>query len=220
MAVLVKICGINSAEAADAAARAGADFAGLMFHPKSPRHVTPEAARSLAQRLRDKVRIVAVIVDPRDEDIVHAMNNAVPDFLQLHGSESPARVGEIREKFGIPIIKVLPVAEAADFANLPAYEDAADMLMFDAKPPANADRAGGHGVAFDWQLLRSRTISRPWFLAGGLTPENVSRAIAAANAAAVDVSSGVETAPGVKNPELIQSFIASARAKQFAGVSA
>ncbi len=220
MAILVKICGINSAEAADAAARAGADFAGLMFHPKSPRHVTPEAARSLAQRLRDKVRIVAVIVDPRDEDIVHAMNNAVPDFLQLHGSESPARVGEIREKFGIPIIKVLPVAEAADFANLPAYEDAADMLMFDAKPPANADRAGGHGVAFDWQLLRSRTISRPWFLAGGLTPENVSRAIAAANAAAVDVSSGVETAPGVKNPELIQSFIASARAKQFAGVSA
>jgi phosphoribosylanthranilate isomerase len=220
MAVLVKICGINSAEAADAAARAGADFAGLMFHPKSPRHVTPEAARSLAQRLRDKVRIVAVIVDPRDEDIVHAMNNAVPDFLQLHGSESPARVGEIREKFGIPIIKVLPVAEAADFANLPAYEDAADMLMFDAKPPANADRAGGHGVAFDWQLLRSRTISRPWFLAGGLTPENVSRAIAAANAAAVDVSSGVETAPGVKNPELIQSFIASARAAQFAGVSA
>ncbi|HVT26146.1 MAG TPA: phosphoribosylanthranilate isomerase [Rhizomicrobium sp.] len=220
MAILVKICGINSAEAADAAARAGADFAGLMFHPKSPRHVTPEDARSLAQRLRDKVRIVAVIVDPRDEDIVHAMNNAVPDFLQLHGSESPARVGEIREKFGIPIIKVLPVAEAADFANLPAYEDAADMLMFDAKPPANADRAGGHGVAFDWQLLRSRTISRPWFLAGGLTPENVSRAIAAANAAAVDVSSGVETAPGVKNPELIQSFIASARAKQFAGVSA
>ena len=220
MVVLVKICGINSAEAADAAARAGADFAGLMFHPKSPRHVTPEAARSLAQRLRDKVRIVAVIVDPRDEDIVHAMNNAVPDFLQLHGSESPARVGEIREKFGIPIIKVLPVAEAADFANLPAYEDAADMLMFDAKPPANADRAGGHGVAFDWQLLRSRTISRPWFLAGGLTPENVSRAIAAANAAAVDVSSGVETAPGVKNPELIQSFIASARAAQFAGVTA
>lgn len=220
MAVLVKICGINSAEAADAAARAGADFAGLMFHPKSPRHVTPEAARSLAQRLRDKVRIVAVIVDPRDEDIVHAMNNAVPDFLQLHGSESPARVGEIREKFGIPIIKVLPIAEAADFANLPAYEDAADMLMFDAKPPANADRAGGHGVAFDWQLLRSRTISRPWFLAGGLTPENVSRAIAAANAAAVDVSSGVETAPGVKNPELIQSFIASARAAQFAGVTA
>jgi phosphoribosylanthranilate isomerase len=220
MAVLVKICGINSAEAADAAARAGADYAGLMFHPKSPRHVTPEAARSLAQRLRDKVRIVAVIVDPRDEDIVHAMNNAVPDFLQLHGSESPARVGEIREKFGIPIIKVLPVAEAADFANLPAYEDAADMLMFDAKPPANADRAGGRGVAFDWQLLRSRTISRPWFLAGGLTPENVSRAIAAANAAAVDVSSGVETAPGVKNPELIQSFIASARAAQFAGVTA
>jgi phosphoribosylanthranilate isomerase len=220
MATLVKICGINSAEAADAAARAGADFAGLMFHPKSPRHVLPEAARSLAQRLRGRVRIVAVSVDPRDEDIVHMMNNAVPDFLQLHGSESPARVGEIRETFGVPVIKVLPIAEASDFALLPAYEDAADMLMFDTKPPANADRTGGHGVAFDWQLLRARTISRPWFLAGGLTPENVARAIASSNAPGVDVSSGVEASPGVKSPELIQSFIAAARSTQFAGAAA
>jgi phosphoribosylanthranilate isomerase len=220
MATLVKICGINSAEAADAAARAGADFAGLVFHPKSPRHVAAEAARSLAGRLRGRVRVVALVVDPRDEDIVHAMNNAVPDFLQLHGRESPARVSEIREKFGIPVIKVLPVAEETDFSTLPAYEEAADMLMFDARPPTNADRTGGHGVAFDWQLLRSRTISRPWFLAGGLTSENVARAIAASNAPGVDVSSGVETAPGVKNPEMIQSFIAAARATQFAGAAA
>ena len=220
MATLVKICGINSAEAADTAARGGADFVGLMFHPKSPRHVTAEAARSLAQRLRGRVRIVGVIVDPRDEDILHVMSNAVPDFLQLHGSESPARVSEIREKFGIPVIKVLPVAEASDFAALPAYEEAADMLMFDAKPPANADRTGGHGVAFDWQLLRSRTISRPWLLAGGLTSENVARAIAASNAPGVDVSSGVETSPGVKSPEMIQSFIASARTAHFAGAAA
>lgn len=220
MATLVKICGINSAEAADAAARGGADFAGLVFHPKSPRHVTAEAARSLAQRLRGRVRLVALVVDPRDEDIVHVMNNAVPDFLQLHGSESPARVNEVREKFGLPVIKVLPVADASDFANLPAYEEAADMLMFDAKPPANADRTGGHGVAFDWQLLRSRTISRPWFLAGGLNTENIARAIAASNAPGVDVSSGVETAPGVKSPEMIQSFIAAARSTQFAGAAA
>jgi phosphoribosylanthranilate isomerase len=220
MATLVKICGINSAEAADAAARANADFAGLMFHPKSPRHVMPEAARALAQRLRGRVRLVGVIVDPRDEDIVHVMNNAVPDFLQLHGSESPARVVEIRAKFGLPVIKVLPIADASDFASLPAYEDAADMLMFDTKPPANADRTGGHGVAFDWQLLRERTISRPWFLAGGLNAQNVARAIAASNAPGVDVSSGVETSPGVKSPELIQSFVASARSKLFAGAAA
>jgi phosphoribosylanthranilate isomerase len=148
------------------------------------------------------------------------MSTAVPDFPQLHGSDSPARVSEIREKFGIPVIKVLPIAEPSDFASLPAYEEAADMLLFDAKPPANADCAGGHGVAFDWQLLRSRTISRPWFLAGGLSSENVSRAIAASNAPGVDVSSGVETAPGVKSPEMIQSFIAAARATQFAGAAA
>lgn len=220
MAPLVKICGINSAEAADAAARGGADFAGLVFHPKSPRHVMPEVARSLAQRLRGRVRLVALVVDPRDEDIVHVMNNAVPDFLQLHGAESPARVSEIRERFGIPLIKVLPIAEAADFAMVPAYEETADMLMFDAKPPANADRTGGHGVAFDWQLLRSQTISRPWFLAGGLSPENVARAIAASNAPGVDVSSGVEIASGVKSPEMIESFIAAARSTQFAGAAA
>lgn len=217
MATLVKICGINSAEAADAAARANADFAGLVFHPRSPRHVMPDAARALAQRLRGRVRLVALLVDPRDEDITHAMTHAVPDFLQLHGSESPARVGEVRQKFGIPVIKVLAISEAGDFQNLAAHEETADMLMFDAKPPANADRTGGHGAAFDWQLLRTRTISRPWFLAGGLNAENVGRAIAVANAPGVDVSSGVETAPGVKSPEMIQSFVTAARNAQFAG---
>ncbi|HEY4123334.1 MAG TPA: phosphoribosylanthranilate isomerase [Rhizomicrobium sp.] len=220
MATLVKICGITSVEAADAAARAGADFAGLVFYPKSPRHLMPEAARTLSQRLRGRVRLVALVVDPRDEDIVHVMNNAVPDFIQLQGSESPARVSEIRGKFGIPVIKALPIADASDFAALPAYEEAADMLMFDAKPPANADRTGGNGVAFDWQLLRSRTISRPWLLAGGLNAENVARAIASANAPGVDVSSGVETAPGVKSPDMIQSFVTSARNAQYSGAAA
>ena len=220
MGVLVKICGINSAEAADAAACAGADFAGLVFHPKSPRHVMPDAARSLSQRLRGRVRLVALLVDPRDEDIAHAMTHAVPDFLQLHGSESPARVGEIRQKFGIPVIKAIAISDAADFRNLAAYEDAADMILFDAKPPANAERTGGHGAAFDWQLLRTQTISRPWFLAGGLNVENVARAIASASAPGVDVSSGVETAPGVKSPDMIQSFITSARNAQFAGAAA
>lgn len=220
MATLVKICGINSAEAADAAARAGADFGGLVFHPKSPRHVMPDAARALAQRLRGRIRLAALLVDPRDEDIAHAMTHAVPDYIQLHGSENPARVSEVREKFGIPVIKALPIADEGDFANLAAYEEAADILLFDAKPPANADRTGGHGAAFDWQLLRTRTITRPWFLAGGLNAENVARAIAAANAPGVDVSSGVESAPGIKSPDMIGDFIFAARNTHFAGAAA
>ncbi|HVZ67842.1 MAG TPA: phosphoribosylanthranilate isomerase [Rhizomicrobium sp.] len=220
MALMVKICGINSVEAADAAARAGADFAGLVFHPKSPRHLTPDAARALSQRLRGRLRLVVLMADPHDEDVLHAVNNTVPDFLQLHGAESPARVSELRAKFGLPIIKALPIADASDFGALPAYEDAADMLLFDAKAPANAERGGGHGVAFDWQLLRSRTISRPWFLAGGLNAENVARAVAASNPPGVDVSSGVETAPGVKNADMIQAFVAAARNAHFAGAAA
>lgn len=220
MAVLVKICGINSAEAADAAARAGADFGGLVFHPKSPRHVGADAARSLAQRLRGRLRMVALLVDPRDEDVLHVMSNAVPDFLQLHGSESPARVGEIREKFGVPVIKAIAVSDADDLQSLSAYEDAADMILFDAKPPANADRTGGHGAAFDWQLLRTRKITRPWLLAGGLNCENVARAVAISGAPGVDVSSGVETASGVKSPEMIAQFVTASRAAQAAGAAA
>lgn len=219
MAVLVKICGINSAEAADAALRAGADFVGLVFHPKSPRHVSAEQARSLAQRLRGRVRLTALLVDPRDDEISYVMTHAVPDFLQLHGNETPARVSQIRQTFGIPIIKVLSVAEPGDFANLQAQEDAADMMMFDAKPPANATRAGGNGVAFDWQMIRTQKISRPWFLAGGLTPENVGRAIAASDAPGVDASSGLETAPGVKSAELIEQFVAAARNSQIEGAA-
>lgn len=220
MALLVKICGINSAEAADAAARAGADFAGLVFHPQSPRHVRPEAARALAERLRGRVRIVALMCDPRDEDVLQVIGTAVPDFLQLHGSESPARVSEVREKFGLPVIKALPVAEESDFAQLVAYQEAADMLLFDAKALSGATRGGGHGVAFDWQLLRTQTISRPWLLAGGLNAENVARAIAASHAPGVDVSSGVESAPGVKDAELIQNFVSAARNAHYAGAAA
>lgn len=220
MALMVKICGLTSTEAADAAVRAGADFAGLVFHPKSPRHLAPEAARSLAQRLRGRVRLVALLADPRDDDILHAIETVVPDFLQLHGRERPARVSAIRRTFGLPVIKAMAIAEAGDFTELAAYEDAADMLLFDAKAPEGAERAGGHGAAFDWQLLRSRTISRPWFLAGGLSADNVARAIAITNAPGVDVSSGVETAPGVKNAQLIERFVASARGGVVSGAAA
>jgi phosphoribosylanthranilate isomerase len=220
MTVLVKICGINSAEAADAAARAGADFAGLVFHPKSPRHVGADAARALAQRLRGRVRLVGLLADPRDEDLLHAMSAAVPDFLQLHGAESPARVGEIREKFGVPVIKAIAVGDDGDLRSLAAYEEAADMILFDARPPSNAERGGGHGAAFDWQLLRTRKIGRPWFLAGGLNGENVARAMAISGAPGVDVSSGVETAPGVKSPQMIADFVTAARAVHAAGAAA
>ncbi len=216
MPIQVKICGINSVESADAAVRAGADFAGLMFHPRSPRKLQIEQAQSLADRLRGRARIVAVLVDPDDAALSNVVIAVKPDFIQLHGSESAARVGEIRARVALPVIKVIAIAEASDLVAAAAYESVADMLMFDAKAPANATREGGHGAAFDWQLLRGRTFSRPWLLAGGLNAENVSRAIAISGAPGVDVSSGVETAPGVKNPDMIRAFIATTRNTQFA----
>ena len=214
MAVLVKICGINSEAAADAAVRAGADFAGLMFHPKSPRNLSLDQAAALAARLRGRVRLVAVTSDVADNDLAEVVAAAQPDFLQLHGTETPARCAQVRSRFGVGVIKVLPVAEPGDLAAVQSYEAAADMLLFDAKAPAGAGREGGHGVAFDWQLLRGRNFARPWLLAGGLDLDNVARAIAVSGAPGVDVSSGVETGPGVKSAEKIAAFVAAARAAQ------
>lgn len=216
MSPLVKICGINSAAAADAAVRAGADFAGLMFHPKSSRHLAPEQASSLAAHLRRRLKLVAVLVDPADEMVSAVVKSVQPDFLQLHGAETPARVAAIRALFGVPTIKVIAVAEAADLASVAVYEDATDMLMFDAKPPPGAPREGGLGSAFDWQILKGRKFTRPWLLAGGLNSENVARAIRLTEAPGVDVSSGVETAPGVKSAELIAKFTAAAKAARYA----
>ena len=203
-------------ESADAAVRAGADYAGLVFHARSPRALQPEQARSLAARLRGRIRIVALIADADDAAIAAAVSDAKPDFLQLHGRESVERVSEIRGRTGIAIIKAISVAEAADLSAVAAFEKVSDMLLFDAKSPANATREGGHGAAFDWQILRGRSFSRPWFLAGGLNAENVARAIAVSGAPGVDVSSGVETAPGVKSPDMIRSFIENARTAHLA----
>ncbi|MEI9989264.1 MAG: phosphoribosylanthranilate isomerase [Rhizomicrobium sp.] len=211
MAVLVKICGITSAEAADATLRAGADMAGLVFNRKSPRHLAPEQAASLAARMRGRVRLVALVCDETDEALSAVLAAIRPDFLQLHGAETPARIGAIRSRFAVPVIKALAVAEPADLAGVAAYEDAADMLLFDARPPAGARREGGNGAAFDWQILRGRRFSKPWLLAGGLTPDNVGRALAVSEAPGVDVSSGVETAPGLKSAEKIADFVAAAR---------
>jgi phosphoribosylanthranilate isomerase len=211
MAIEVKICGINSAEAADAAARAGADFAGLMFFARSPRHVSLEQARSLAARLRGGPRLVAVVADADDGTIEAIVNAVAPDLLQLHGKETPLRAREIAARFGRPVIKAVPVSDAADAAAAHAYEPAADYLMFDAKAPEAATRPGGHGAAFDWKLLSAMTFRRPWLLAGGLNPENVARAIRVSGASMVDTSSGVEEAPGVKNPDKIAAFVKAAR---------
>ena len=210
MALLVKICGVNTALAADAAVRAGADFCGLVFHEKSPRHLSLEAARSLAGHLRGRVRLVALVADADDATIA-ALHAAVhPDFLQLHGHESPERAAAIYAHFGVPLIKAFAIAEESDFAQVAAYAPVAAMFLFDAKAPQGTP-PGGHGVAFDWQLLRGRKFPRPWLLAGGLNPENVARAVAAAHPPGVDVSSGVESEPSVKSPELIAAFISAAR---------
>jgi phosphoribosylanthranilate isomerase len=219
MTVAVKICGLNSREAAEAALAARADFGGLMFFPKSPRHVSLDAARSLAGLLRGKTRVVAILVDPKDEDIAEVTAAVRPDLLQLHGNESPARVATVAALAKLPVIKVLPVAEASDLAGAHAYEDAADYLLFDAKANAFATRPGGLGTAFDWQLLSGRSFRRPWGVAGGLTPENVARAIRIASPAFVDTSSGVEDAPGKKNPDKILAFVAAARGAPYTDVA-
>jgi phosphoribosylanthranilate isomerase len=218
--VQVKICGINSPAAADAAVAGGADYAGLVFSSASPRQVMPEQAASLAARLRGRCRIVAVVVDAADTDIELAVQAVCPDLLQLHGRETPERIAAIRHRFGVPVLKAIAVADAGDLVGTAAYEAVADMLLFDAKTMEHSQSPGGHGVPFDWQLLRGRKFLRPWLLAGGLTAENVARAIRACGAPGVDCSSGVETSRGVKNPQLIAEFIAAARSAQFAGTDA
>jgi len=211
MPVAIKICGLNSAAAADAAIAAGAAYGGLVFHPDSPRNLTLEDAGALARRMRGRLKIVALLSDPADEQVASVKGAVAPDLLQLHGRESVARVADIRARFGLPVVKALPLADAADLAAVAAYEPVADMFLFDAKPPDGAARGGGHGASFDWKILSGRGLRKPWFLAGGLNPENVARAIEASGASLVDVSSGVESAPGVKSPALIAGFAAAAR---------
>lgn len=220
MGVQVKICGITSTAAADVAARAGADFAGLILQPTSHRYLGLEQAAAVARHLRGRIRVVAVVVDPTDEFAASVAQAIAPDYLQFHGRETPARVSELSARFGIAAIKAFGVAEAADLANVAAYDDVAEMYLFDAKPPPNATASGGHGVAFDWQVLTGRRMARPWLLAGGLNPENVARAILISGAPGVDAASGVESAPGVKDPVLAAAFVDAARNAQYAGARA
>ena len=210
MSALVKICGINSAAAAEAVLRAGAEFGGLVFFAKSPRHLSLENGAGLASLLRGKLKLVALVVDEDDAALARIAKQIRPDFFQLHGKETPSRAADIRARFQIPVIKALAIADKDDLNQISAYEPVADMLMFDAKAPESATRPGGHGAAFDWQMLKGIRLSRPWFLAGGLHPGNVGRAIAVSGAPMVDVSSGVESAPGVKSESLIGDFVVTA----------
>jgi len=211
MPVQVKICGINSVAAADAVLHAGADFGGLVFFAKSPRHLSLEQGAMLAERMRGRLKLAALVVDDSDAQLAAIAERVNPDFFQLHGKETPERVAQIRSRYAIPVIKALAISEPGDLAKVAAYDDVAEMLLFDAVPAANASRPGGHGAAFDWQIVKDRTFARPWFLAGGLTPENVGRAIAVSGAQMVDVSSGVESAPGIKSPSRIAEFVAAAK---------
>ncbi|SMX37882.1 phosphoribosylanthranilate isomerase [Maliponia aquimaris] len=206
----VKICGLTRPEDVAAVAAAGARYAGFVFFPKSPRNLSVAAARDLALLAPVGLAKVALVVNPTD-DLLDEITRAVPlDMIQLHGSESPERVAEVRARWGLPVMKAVGVAGAEDLDRLTVYQQVADQILVDAKPPKGADLPGGNGLAFDWRLIAGRRWSRPWMLAGGLTPDNVARAVAMTGAAQVDVSSGVESAPGVKDAAMIARFVAAA----------
>jgi phosphoribosylanthranilate isomerase len=209
----VKICGLSDEDGIDAALEAGADFVGFVFFPPSPRNVALARAAALAGRARGKAGIVALTVDADDALIGEIVATLGPDLLQLHGAETPARVDAVKRATGRPAMKVISVADRADLAAAERY-GSADRLLFDTRPPPDASRPGGHGAAFDWSILSGFSCNRPWLLAGGLNPGNVAAALAATGATGVDVSSGVESAPGRKNPALIRAFVAAVRAAE------
>ncbi len=210
MAARVKICGINTADAMQAALQARADLVGLVFYGPSPRNVTIEEAGPLADYARGFAAIVALVVDADDTLLQRIVGEVNPDMLQMHGSEPPERVAQVRAQFGKPVMKAIKVATREDAAEALRYAEAADLILFDAKPPKGADRPGGHGATFDWSLLDGVIGRVPFMLSGGLTHDNVADAIAATGATVVDVSSGVESQPGVKSPDLIRRFIRAA----------
>jgi phosphoribosylanthranilate isomerase len=211
MSVVVKICGLKTPEALDAALEAGADMVGFVFFPPSPRHIGYEVARVLAARVRGRAQKVALTVDASDEQLGAIVEALAPDMLQLHGKETPDRVVVVRTRFGLPVMKALPIAERADLSPIRLYDRLADRVLFDARAPHGATRPGGLGRSFDWQLLENLRIGVPYMLSGGLDAENVGEALRITRAGGVDVSSGVERAPGVKDLDKIRGFIHAAR---------
>ncbi len=213
MAIEVKICGVNAPEALRATVEAGAEYVGLNFYPPSPRSVTPDQAAALTATAPPRLCKVGLFVDVADETIAGTLAAVGLDMLQLHGGESPARVAQIRARFGLPVMKVVKIAGPEDVAAAEAYFRVADRLLFDAKPPKEMTEAlpGGNALAFDWQLLAGRTWPLPWMLAGGLDSENVAEAARISGARAVDVVSGIEDRPGLKNPDKIRAFLSAAK---------
>ena len=212
MPITVKICGLSTPETLDAALEAGADMVGFMFFSTSPRHLSLGAARELAARVKGRAKKVAVSVDADDAVLENYIEAVRPDLLQLHGTETVARIRDIKAKFGVPVMKVIAVATAADLASVAGYAAVADQILFDAKAPKDATRPGGLGTPFDWRLLENLKLAVPFIVSGGINVENVAEAARITGASGVDVSSGVESAPGKKDIALIRAFIAAARA--------
>ncbi len=207
----VKICGLSEFDSLASAVTAGAAFIGFNFFEKSPRYVTQDLARRLALSVSVGVCKVALTVNASDAELDQIVDKIPTDMLQLHGSETPDRCAQVREKFGLPVMKAVGIADAADLAQINDYASVCDQLLVDAKPPKNADLPGGNGLTFDWRLIAGRRWAVPWMLAGGLTPDNVAEAVRLTGAKQVDVSSGVESAPGVKDAAKIARFIRAAQ---------
>jgi phosphoribosylanthranilate isomerase len=214
MSLLVKICGLSTRETLDVALQAGADMVGFVFFPPSPRHLSLEAARELGKQASGRAVKVALTVDADDATLENIIETLRPDILQLHGKETIARLRDIKQKFGRPVMKALPVETAADLAVLPGYAAVADRILFDARPPKDATRPGGLGAPFDWHLLENLDLKLPYMVSGGLHAGNVAEALRVTRAGGVDVSSGVESASGVKDPEMIRAFIRACRTTQ------
>ncbi len=209
--VQAKICGLKTPEAVAAALAGQAAFIGFVLFPASPRDISPEEAARLAAPARGRARVAAVMVDPDDGQLDRLMASLRPDLIQLHGRETPSRAAAIAARTGAEVIKVLQVSAAADLDPAADFEPVAAHLMFETRPPKDAVRPGGHGSAFDWTILKGRRFQRPWLLAGGLDPWNVAEAVGQSDAPLVDVSSGVERGPGVKDPALISAFLEAVR---------
>jgi len=211
MSLIVKICGLSTRETLDVALGAGADMVGFVFFPPSPRHLSLEMARELGRQAKGRASKVALTVDADDATLANIVEALQPDILQLHGKETVARLRDIKQKFGLPVMKAIAVETSADLASLPGYAVVADRILFDARAPKGATRPGGLGSVFDWHVLEKLDLKPPFMVSGGLNAANVTEAVRITRAGGVDISSGVERAPGIKNPEMIGAFIRAAR---------
>ena len=214
MSLLVKICGLSTRETLVVALDSGADMVGFVFFPPSPRHLSLEKARELGRAAKDRATKVALTVDADDATFENIIDTLSPDLLQLHGVETTARVRDLKQKFGLPVMKALPVETTADLAALPGYAAVTDRILFDARAPKGATRPGGLGASFDWHVLENLDLDLPFMVSGGMHSGNIAEAIRLTRAGGVDVSSGVERTPGVKDPDMIRDFIRAARASQ------